>query len=95
VFVLLSSVLQVYTHSSSPNYLLPWQNKPTKESAGSGFVISGRRILTNAHVVADGKQVVVRKLGSPIKYEAQVYAVSHECDLAVLTVKDEEFWSGR
>lgn len=95
LFYVIVGRAQVYAHSSSPNYLMPWQNKQTKESTGSGFVIAGRRILTNAHVVADGKQVVVRKLGSPIKFEAHVYAVSHECDLAVLTVQDEEFWTGR
>lgn len=60
----------------------------------AGFVISGRRIVTNAHVVADQTYVVVRKHGSPIKYRAEVQAVGHECDLALLRVHDEEFWDG-
>lgn len=59
-----------------------------------GFVISGRRILTNAHVVADHTFVLVRKHGSPAKHRAHVQAVGHECDLAILVVEDEEFWEG-
>ncbi|WMV53357.1 hypothetical protein MTR67_046742 [Solanum verrucosum] len=59
-----------------------------------GFVIPGKRILTNAHVVADHTFVLVRKHGSPTKYRATVQAVGHECDLAILVVESEEFWEG-
>ncbi|KAG8068693.1 hypothetical protein GUJ93_ZPchr0005g15421 [Zizania palustris] len=90
----LDSVVKVFTVSSSPNYFLPWQNKAQRESMGSGFVIPGRRIVTNAHVVADHTFVLVRKHGSPTKYKAEVQAVGHECDLALLTVDSEEFWDG-
>lgn len=50
--------------------------------------------MTNAHVVADHTFVLVRKHGSPTKYKAEVQAVGHECDLALLTVESEEFWDG-
>ncbi|XP_042500878.1 protease Do-like 10, mitochondrial isoform X2 [Macadamia integrifolia] len=90
----LDSVVKVFTVTSSPNYFLPWQNKSQRESMGSGFVISGRRILTNAHVVADQTFVLIRKHGSPTKYRAEVQAVGHECDLAILVVESEEFWEG-
>ncbi|KAL3838492.1 hypothetical protein ACJIZ3_023083 [Penstemon smallii] len=90
----LDSVVKIFTVASSPSYFLPWQNKSQRESMGSGFVISGRRILTNAHVVADHTFVLVRKHGSPTKYRAQVQAVGHECDLAILVVDNEEFWEG-
>ncbi|XP_038703018.1 protease Do-like 10, mitochondrial isoform X2 [Tripterygium wilfordii] len=92
--VALDSVVKIFTVSSSPNYFLPWQNKSQRESMGSGFVIPGRRILTNAHVVADHTFVLVRKHGSPTKYKAEVQAVGHECDLAILVVESEEFWEG-
>lgn len=59
-----------------------------------GFVIPGRKILTNAHVIADHSFVLVRKHGSPAKYRAEVKAVGHECDLAILAVESEEFWDG-
>ncbi|KAJ7553535.1 hypothetical protein O6H91_06G102300 [Diphasiastrum complanatum] len=90
----LDAVVKVFTVASSPNYFLPWQNKPQREVTGSGFVITGRRILTNAHVVADQTFVLVRKHGSAAKYRAEVEAVGHECDLALLRVKNEEFWEG-
>ncbi|KAK7316500.1 hypothetical protein VNO77_35573 [Canavalia gladiata] len=90
----LNSVVKIFTVSCSPNYLLPWQNKSQRETMGSGFVIQGRKILTNAHVVADHSFVLVRKHGSPTKYRAEVKAVGHECDLAILVVESEEFWDG-
>ncbi|KAL2482112.1 Protease Do-like 10 [Forsythia ovata] len=90
----LDSVVKIFTVASSPNYFLPWQNKSQRETMGSGFVISQRRILTNAHVVADHTFVLVRKHGSPTKYRAEVKAVGHECDLAILVVENEEFWDG-
>ena len=49
-------------------------------------------ILTNAHVVADATYVEVRKAGDARKYVATRCKVSHECDLATLTVEDENFW---
>lgn len=57
-------------------------------------MIPGRRIVTNAHVVSDHTFVLVRKHGSPTKYKAEVQAVGHECDLALLTVDSKEFWDG-
>lgn len=90
----LDSVVKIFTVSSSPNYFLPWQNKSQRESMGSGFVLHGRRIVTNAHVVADHTFVLVRKHGSPTKYRAEVEAIGHECDLALLSVENEEFWEG-
>ncbi|KAG6662629.1 hypothetical protein I3843_03G238100 [Carya illinoinensis] len=90
----LDSVVKIFTESSSPDYALPWQNKYQSKSKGSGFVIPGRKILTNAHVVADYTFVQVRKHGSPTKYRAEVQAVGHECDLAILVVESEEFWEG-
>ncbi|KGN61234.1 protease Do-like 10, mitochondrial [Cucumis sativus] len=88
----LDSVVKVFTVSCSPNYILPWQNKSQRETMGSGFIISGKKILTNAHVIADHTFVLVRKHGSPTKYRAEVQAVGHECDLAILVVDSEEFW---
>ncbi|CAI7819157.1 unnamed protein product [Closterium sp. NIES-53] len=84
----LDSVIKVFAVASSPNYWLPWQSKPQREVTGSGFVVSGRRILTSAHVVADHTFVLVRRHGSPKKFLATVEAVAHDCDLALLSVKD-------
>ncbi|XP_042419113.1 protease Do-like 10, mitochondrial isoform X1 [Zingiber officinale] len=88
------SVVKVFTVSSSPNFFMPWQRKVQREIFGSGFAIPGRQIVTNAHVVADHTYALVRKHGSPTKYKAEVQAIGHEYDLALLTVENEEFWDG-
>ncbi|KAG2493576.1 hypothetical protein HYH03_008095 [Edaphochlamys debaryana] len=89
----LDSIIKIYTVHSRPNYTLPWQNHPKRESTGTGFVIHDRLILTNAHVVADATYVLVKRHGSGTKYRADVQAVAHDCDLALLSVEDESFWS--
>ncbi|EDO41765.1 predicted protein [Nematostella vectensis] len=71
---------------------MPWQMKRQQQVFGSGFVIEGRRILTNGHVVAYQKSVRVRKHGDAKKYNAHVIHVGHECDIAMLGVEDEKFW---
>jgi hypothetical protein len=66
-------------------------------STASGFIISGRRIITNAHAIQRAASVRVRKHGDPTKYRAAVLFVGHQCDLAVLEVTDklaEQFWKG-
>ena len=88
----LDSVVKVFTVSSSPSYTLPWMSFP-REGTGSGCVIRGKKILTNAHVVSDQTMVMVRKQSSPDKFKARVAAVSHECDLALLVVEDESFFN--
>jgi S1-C subfamily serine protease len=95
---LLQSVVKVFTVHSSPNYFQPWQNKPQRETSGSGVVVTapvpgGVGILTNAHVVADQTFVQVRRHGSSVKHRARVHAVGHACDLAVLAVDDRSFWA--
>ena len=48
------SVVQIFTVSCEPSYLLPWQVSPQISSSGSGFAVqlkSGEKyVLTNAHV---------------------------------------------
>ena len=85
------SIVKIYTVSKTPNYLEPW-NSTVQRSSGSGSIISGHRILTNAHVVANETFLEVKKYGDTKRYQAEVLFVSHESDLAVLKVKDETFF---
>ncbi|EGC34675.1 hypothetical protein DICPUDRAFT_153086 [Dictyostelium purpureum] len=89
---LLDPIVKVFSVLTSPNHFIPWQMKPQREVTGSGFIISGRRILTNAHVVADQTLVMVTKFGNPNKFPAKLISSAHEYDLAMLTVEDDEFW---
>ncbi len=86
-----ASVVKIYAEISRPDYIQPWQSV-RDSSTGSGAVISGNRILTVAHVVADATFIMVRKQGDPRKYPAKLVAAGHQCDLAVLKVDDEDFF---
>lgn len=49
-----------------------WQMKRQRSAFATGFVISGRRILTNAHAVRNHLLVRVRRYGDSKKYTATV-----------------------
>ena len=86
------SMVKIYSVQIEPYYYDPWSmNRPTF-SSGSGCVIEGRRILTNAHIVSDHSFLQVRRHGDPTKHTARVIAVSHAADLALITVEDKSFF---
>ncbi len=87
------AVVKINVTSQQPDYLMPWQktDKPVSAS-GSGFIVRGRRILTNAHVVSGANFIEVRRDADPRKYEAAIEFIGHDCDLAILRVDDEAFF---
>ena len=76
------------------DYVTPWKRAPMSRISGSGFVIDGRRILTNAHNVSNSRYVELRKENVANRYVARVVFVAHDCDLAMLTVDDPSFFEG-
>ncbi|KAM7278126.1 hypothetical protein ACFE04_005260 [Oxalis oulophora] len=90
----MDAVVKVFCVHTDPNFSLPWQRKRQYSSSSSGFIIGGRRVLTNAHSVEHHTQVKLKKRGSDTKYLATVLAIGTECDIAMLTVSDDEFWEG-
>ncbi|CAI9766755.1 unnamed protein product [Fraxinus pennsylvanica] len=90
----MDSVVKVFCVHTEPNFSLPWQRKRQYSSSSSGFIIGGRRIFTNAHSVEHHTQVKLKKRGSDTKYLATVLAIGTECDIAMLTVRDDDFWEG-
>ena len=87
-----NSIVKIYTQMVSPYYSDPWTMDSAEFHTGSGCIISGNRILTNAHVVANNTLVQIRKYGEAKRHTAKVLFVSHEADLAVLTVDDKLFF---
>jgi S1-C subfamily serine protease len=75
-----------------PDYNLPWKMKEPETSVGSGAVIRGKMILTNAHVVSDATYIQVKKESDPEMYEAEIMFLGHDCDLALLKVRDRRFY---
>ncbi|THU43773.1 hypothetical protein C4D60_Mb02t00310 [Musa balbisiana] len=90
----MDAVVKVFCVHTEPNFSLPWQRKRQYSSSSSGFIIGGRRVLTNAHSVEHYTQVKLKKRGSDTKYVATVLAIGTECDIAMLTVDSDEFWEG-
>ncbi len=89
-----NAIVKIHTTSAAPDYFTPWRLLNPKQSSGSGAIISGKRILTNAHVIADARYIQAQKNGNPRKYLARVAFVSHEADLAILEVEDDSFFKG-
>jgi len=88
------SVVQIITFSQQPDWSQPWRFGGVGRGSGSGFVISERRILTNAHVVSWARQILLRRHQDPRVYQARVLFVGHDCDLALLEVEEEGFFDG-
>lgn len=89
-----SSVVRILVYANPPDFFSPWQKVGTQAFAGSGVIIDGHRILTNAHVVDDAVGVEVKRAGSGEQFEAAVSFVGHDSDLALLTVADDHFFDG-
>jgi S1-C subfamily serine protease len=88
------AIVKVYAVSDPPDYLNPWNMMGPSSVTGSGAVIEGNRILTNAHVVSDLTFIQVRRYGDTQRYPARLLAISHQCDLALITVDDPSFFQG-
>ena len=88
------AVVKVFVTSNRIDFYRPWQSRGSSSASGSGFVISGNRIMTNAHVVSDNTFIQVRKESDPKKYTAKLESIGHACDLAILSVEDESFFEG-
>ena len=87
-----NSVVKVFSTMRYPDPLKPWTKQAPSEATGSGVVIEGRRVLTNAHVVLYASQVQVQANEAGDKVSATVVAVAPGIDLAVLKLDDESFF---
>jgi S1-C subfamily serine protease len=89
------SVVKVIASLSYPSPVQPWTKGKAGEVTGTGVVIEGGRILTNAHLVTYAKEVHVQARPGAETVEAQVAGIGTDIDLAVLTVKEEKFFEKR
>jgi S1-C subfamily serine protease len=87
-----AAVVKVLANVRYPNPLKPWTNGNPVDVLGSGTVIDGKCILTNAHLVLYATDVQVQPRRGGTKTEAKVEAVAPDMDLAVLSVKDDTFF---
>ncbi|MES2697343.1 MAG: trypsin-like peptidase domain-containing protein [Verrucomicrobiota bacterium] len=90
-----NSVVKIFATSRLPDAYKPWAKQGPREATGTGFIIEGKRILTNAHVVAYASQVQVQANQSGDKMSATVESIAPGIDLAVLKLDDESFFDDR
>lgn len=88
------SVIQITTFSQQPVFDAPWRFDSVRRSSGTGFVIKGKKIMTNAHVVSWARQILVRRYQDPRPYLARVTYNAHDCDLAIIEPEDDAFFEG-
>lgn len=87
------SVVMILAVNQDYDFATPWKKGPMGQGVGSGFIIEGNRILTNAHNVANQRYIEVKKQNLAKRYPAQVQFVGHDCDLALITVPDPDFFT--
>lgn len=85
-------VIEVTTQRG--DWYSPWQRTSTTRTSGSGFIIGPGLVMTNAHIVSDAKQIVVRRNGDSTPYFAVVKHIAHDSDLALLSIDRKEFSNG-
>jgi S1-C subfamily serine protease len=90
-----NAVVKVFSTMRYPDVVRPWSKQPPSEVTGSGVIIDGKRILTNAHVVLYASQLQVQANQAGDKISATVEAVAPGIDLAVLRLEDESLFDNR
>ena len=85
-------MVKVFSTVRYPDFYKPWTKQSPEELTGSGVVIEGRRILTNAHVVNYASEVQIQANQAGDKISATVEAIAPGIDLAVLKLDDESFF---
>ncbi|MGC8642200.1 MAG: trypsin-like peptidase domain-containing protein [Isosphaeraceae bacterium] len=89
------SVVRVFSSMRLPHPTRPWAKQNPVEVMGTGAVIDGKRILTNAHIVLYAGEVFVQGQKGGDRFVAKVAAIGPGIDLAVLTLEDETFFEKR
>ena len=82
-------VVKIHAIHHSPDLFRPWTKASPQQVKGSGVVIEGKRILTNAHVVKYASQIYVQPNQSAIHIPARIEALTPGMDLAILKLDDQ------
>jgi len=90
-----NSVVKIFATTRYPDPFKPWTKQAPQEVTGSGVIIEGKRILTNAHVVLYASQVQVQANQASDKISAKVEAIAPGIDLAILKLEDETLFGKR
>lgn len=83
-----AAVVKISVTSRAPDFFRPWTKASPAKSSGSGVVIAGPRILTNAHVVMHASEVFVQLSSGGDQHTAKVTAIAPGMDLAIVELVD-------
>ena len=83
------SIFKIRVVSQDPNFRRPWSYRTASKSTGTGFYIGANRILTNAHVVANGRYITVQKDGDEKAFPAYVTFIAHDCSISSFFAKND------
>jgi len=89
------SVVRVFASLRLPNPVRPWAKQSPVEVMGTGVVVDGKTILTNAHIVLYASEVFVQAPRGGDRIGAKVATIGPGIDLATLTLEDESFLERR
>src|SRR5258705_209636 len=70
------SVVRLVNHAQRGVWFSPWEVTQVSELSGSGFVVAGGAIMTNAHVVSDSRLLLVFLDRDPTPYPATVVHIA-------------------
>ncbi len=84
------SLVRIVNHSQRADWAAPWNSLRQRQTSGSGFVIDGGLVMTNAHVVSDARLLLIYLNGDSNPHQARVLHIGHDCDLAVLEPLDRD-----
>jgi S1-C subfamily serine protease len=87
-----NSVVKIFATRVNPDTLKPWNKQSPSNVTGSGVVIEGKRILTNAHVALYASEIQVQANEAGDKMAATVEFIAPGIDLAILKLEDESFF---
>ncbi len=85
---LYDGIVLIEAANLQPDYINPWNAGAQGGGSGTGFLVGPNRFLTNAHVVSNEIQLLIRKYGDAEKYAARILHIAHDCDLALLELED-------
>ena len=88
------SLVRITTTTQTPDYAEPWKPGKISRGVGTGFVIAGNRIMTNAHVVSNARLILLERENDPKQYPATIVHIGHDCDLAIIVPEDKSFFNG-
>ncbi len=86
------SVVKIFATRVNPDPFKPWNKQSPSNVTGSGVVIEGKRILTNAHVALYAGEIQIQGNEAGDKMAARVEFIAPGIDLAILKLDDESFF---